>query len=982
MGMRKNRLGSTDLKLSAVGFGTCQLQMVPEAQAVATLVRGFELGVNWVHADLGYGGVETLVARAIAQSGRKDVIPVANGWGSTARMEEAFQHTCRAYGKDRLELFGLSCIDDDDLILKHDVWGKHGMVARLQQMRREGRIGATWCSTHGEPAYVERLIESGAFDAIMLAYNPLGFHALTYDAKQEGKEYEDVAENARRIFPLALARKVGLLIMKPLAGGLLVPSKAFPQRKRFSREAEPLTARDILRSILVMPGVTAVVPGTASVEEAEENARAGHEPIEVAPRVTRGLTDTVTQMRTELCSRCGECEPTCSKQLPISWMFREGYVWSYTADVFDAIDRHHYFHLHPSTTLACHTCTNRSCECPYGISIPDALTDVHAQVLDMRDKGVMHPPPAEADAHTRRGHVAARVLLVDVPKDLAPGANGTCRLWLENAGQQPWRPATGADGGTPLYLRAMAGDYPLAECALRITVAAGERAFFAFDMRAPMHAGTLAVEYQLVTPGHDDRPERATAVAERPLAVGAAPAPSAPAETYPCGTPKARPVPVAVELPAADRDTAVWKQLHALHPWSYTPTQGMAMGPGGASFPLIVDRAEGCRIWDLRGREYLDYTMAWGTTVLGYGNPHVQQALAAAMRAPPLLAYPRSIQAEVVTMLAEDFPGVTKVAFGKNGSDVCTLAARLCRSYTGRKTILYCGYHGWGDFWVEQHGFGRTGVPEHDPHLIHRFRFNDTAGFLQLFERHRSDLAGVMLEPSGPWGGNEVGQEPDVEQAFLETLRKATRSVGALLIFDEIITGYRYLQGSVQKARGVIPDLTCLGKALASGMPLSALLGRGDVMEVAFGKTHYGPTFQAEAWSLAAAKATIEVFRREPVAEHVWRQGEALRVGVEAALRDAGLAGAMKGPPFRMSLVLGEADVARRHRQRTLLQQELLQRGISIYDNGVMLPCFAHDDDTLARTLAAFRDALALVATATADGSLERRLVIPLLREM
>ncbi len=434
--------------------------------------------------------------------------------------------------------------------------------------------------------------------------------------------------------------------------------------------------------------------------------------------------------------------------------------------------------------------------------------------------------------------------------------------------------------------------------------------------------------------------------------------------------------------PGKNRDALLWQQLQRLHPWSYTPTQGMSVGRDGTSFPVMVERAKGCRIWDLHGKEYIDYTMGWGTTVLGYCHPEVQQAVRSAMRSAPLLAYPRPIQTEVQRLLEQDFPGITGVAFGKNGSDVCTLAARLCRGYTGRKTILYCGYHGWGDFWAEQHGFARSSIPERHPALIHRFRFNDTEGFMALFEQHRADLAGVMLEPSGPWGGNEIGCEPDADQSFLETLREATRSAGALLVFDEMITGYRYLEGSVQRARGVTPDLTCLGKAIASGMPLSVLLARGDIMQVAFGKAHYGPTFQAEAWSFAAAKATIEVFHREPVARHVWRQGEALRQGINEALRVAGVPGYVRGPPFRMSIYFGDDEKETRELQRTLLQQELLRLGVSIYNNGVMLPSYAHDDVTLEKTLAVFRATLLTVGRATREGSLEPKVCIPLLREM
>jgi glutamate-1-semialdehyde aminotransferase/predicted aldo/keto reductase-like oxidoreductase len=917
-----------------------------------------------VHADLGYGGIEQIVARAIRESGR-DIIPVGNGWGTVERVEEAFRRVCRAYGKERLEVFGLSCVDDDDLILGHDVWGPRGIVAKLLEMKRDGRVGATWCSTHGNPEYVERLVECGAFDAIMLAYNPLGFHALTYDAEQEGKPYEQLAENRNRVFPLAAARGVGMLVMKPLGGGLLVRSKAFPQRHRFSSE-QPLVAADVLRSILAMPGVTAVVPGTATVAEAEENALAGHAAEPLVEAVSNSIEVTTAKMRTELCSRCGDCEPTCSKSLPISWLFREAYVWNYSADLFDAIDRHHYFHLHPDTTLACATCTNRTCECPAGIHIPSALATVHATMVDLRERGLMHSPPAEAALHTRRGHVAARVLLVDVPETIACGAIGSCRVWLENAGDRPWVPTAEHDGrAQPIYLRALADGVPLAECALRLRILPGERSFFAFELGAPLHPGAVDFALELVTPWSEHGPEQATHVATKRL------------ECVDTAAQKTRASDDGVET-----TTRTFRQLHSLHPWTYTPTHGVAADREGQSLPVIVDRAEGCRIHDLSGREYIDYTMGWGTTVLGYGHPAVQHAIANAMQSAPLLVYPRTVQADVCSLLAEDFPGTTAIAFGKNGSDVCTLAARLARSYTGRSTILYTGYHGWGDFWVEQHGFDRTGVPPRDRPLIHRFRFNDTQGFLELFERYRHDLACVMLEPSGPWRGNEYGHEPDADQGFLATLRETTRSAGALLVFDEIITGYRYRQGSVQRARGIEADLTCLGKALASGMPLSALLGRGDVMAKSFHKTHYGPTFQAEAWSLAAAKATIGVFRRFPVAEHVWQQGEALRNGISAALAAAGLRGEMRGPPFRQGLMLLEPDAAVRHRQRTLLQQELLQHGVSIYNNGVMLTSFAHDDAAIARTLEVFRAAFDAVVSATRDGSLERRIAIPLLGEM
>ncbi len=1078
------RVGQTDLQLSVVGFGTCQLRMVPERQAIQTLCQGFELGVNWVHASPDYEGAEELVARAIAASGRRDIIPVTNGWASADKLEELFANSCRIQGRDTLPLYGLSCIDDDELLLRNNVWGPGGLVERLVQMKRDGRIQATFCSTHAPPEYVQKLIESGAFDAIMLAYNPLGFHALSYDSRSEGKPYEVLPENARRIFPLAAERGVSLLVMKPFAGGMLTRGKAFPARRRFSNEQVELEPADILRTILLHPGVTAVVPGTAAVAEAVQNARAGHAPLEVAPAARTLLEQTVTLMRRDLCSRCGECDTTCSKSLPISWLFREGYMWSYQADTFEGIDRHHYFRLHPDRTLACATCIEQTCHCPYGIEIPRELTAVHAQVLELSARQLMHSHPAAAEQFTRRGHVAARVLTQELPAQLAGGKSGLARVWLENVGDRCWTRGETRGDRCRIFLRAATDRLPLADCELRQDVHPGERAHFAFELPAPRAGGEHLVHLELVTPGLAGGSELVTRIAEATLTV-VAPAPAAAArgrdpagghsmafvahaipararpgevvlvrvtlenrsarvwrsqaqdgrcidlvvsigdellDTLKLGRPEVLPgqqvevlaplalpatpgrhvlcfdlveqtvarfsahgieplrVPVEIAAGAPTADAALFAHAQRVHPWHYLATQGVAGARDGSSFPVFVTRARGCRIWDQGGKEYIDYTMGWGSTVLGYAHPAVTAAVQEALAEATLLAYPRPLQQQVEALLLADFPGAGTVAFGKNGSDVCTLAARLCRAFTRRQTLLHCGYHGWGDTWVEPLGFAATGVPEPARPLLHRFRFNDVDGLLRLFAAHERDLAGVFLEPSGPWGGH--GCEPDADQAFLEVLRDKTREVGALLVFDEIVTGYRYPQGSVQRARGVVPDLTCLGKAMASGLPLAALLGRSDILRSAYDRTRYGPTFQEETLGLAAAKATIEWFHAHPVATQIWEHGTQLRAGIDAALAAAGVPGRVTGPPFRMSLVLGETDPRQLLLQRTLLQQELLRRGISIFNNGVMLPSTAHDATTLAQSLAAFSESLRIVAAATRAGSLGAGLEIPLLREM
>ena len=210
--MKLNRIGTTDLMLSAVGFGTAQLRMVPERQAVDTLLRGFELGVNWVHTAPDYGGAEEIVLQAIRRSGRKDLVMGTVGYGGPQKLEELFEHTCEMVGSDRLDLYGIACIDDREFV-KENVWEPGGMVEFLRRKKEAGRIRALFCTTHAPPDRVAHLIECGVFDAIMLAYNPLGFHVLSYHALSEGKQYEELEENRRRIFPLALERQVSLLVM-------------------------------------------------------------------------------------------------------------------------------------------------------------------------------------------------------------------------------------------------------------------------------------------------------------------------------------------------------------------------------------------------------------------------------------------------------------------------------------------------------------------------------------------------------------------------------------------------------------------------------------------------------------------------------------------------------------------------------------------------------------------------------------------------
>jgi glutamate-1-semialdehyde aminotransferase/predicted aldo/keto reductase-like oxidoreductase len=1100
--MQTRPVGRTGINLSVVGFGTAQLQMVPERQAVETLVRGFELGVNWVHTAPDYGGIDPWIKKAIKES-RREVNVLSAGPAHTKDFAAFFENTCHVYQTQRLALYGIAGIEDIEWH-GENLWDRGGMVEYLQARKAEGRLGGIYCSTHASADYVARLIESGVFDAIMLAWNPLGFHQQSHPWARAkiGRDYEDLPEYRERIFPLAAERGVSLLIMKPFAGGLLCKSKALPPHDWFAAaEAEPAIPADVLRLILEAPAVCAVVPGTASVEEAEENARAGHAPLLVSANRRARLTSTVESLRTSLCSRCGKCETTCSQALAIPALFRDAYIWASRNETSMANATENYFDLHPQAVSTCATCAARTCICPQGIDIPAALTRVHGRMQALRAIE-QHPGPSSAfPERIVEGRHRVLVYTADVPSRFASRTIGLARFLLQNAGDEKWM----AEQHTPdNALAASIGiafnDRPRAVVPLRNTVCPGELSPLAFEFATPREPGAYTLRFSLL-PLKADRTDGGTvfysstvtvepnpstnlslhrrlsrflrgdlaqpqpqphtpyppAKTARPYAAGyvehsipaclkagvtygvrltlantgtlswfahpvegdpvtvlvsvdntllaTLPLPQAevaPGQTVTLHFPfRAHDLPgphhVRVELSAfAAQGVEPWNidvqvvkapmtesvrvfELSRKHnPWHYNPLQGITQSRDGHPFPLFVSRAKGCRVWDLEGNEFLDYTMGWGSTILGHADDRIQDAVRQMLDTGAIPPFPHPVEMEVSRMLIEDFPTNDMVVFGKNGSDVCTIAARLARVVTKKKVILSCGFHGWQDFALDYFNFEDCGIPYGPERSLHKFKFNDRAGFLELYNRVKDDLAAVMIEPAGPLIDDSVGLGGEPDREFLHTIADSARQAQALLIFDEIVTGFRYPQGSAQRAYGITPDLTCLGKALASGMPLSALLGPYRIFLEYFHKTHFCPTFKGEVYSLAAARSAIRIYRSEPVAKHIWRYGQELRKGIHDVCRQVGIDGECTGPPFRIAFIFREPDAARRQLKRTLLMQELLKERV-ITVTGMMLPSYAHGEETLRRTIAAFAKALEIVEHADRRNELHRYIELVLL---
>jgi predicted aldo/keto reductase-like oxidoreductase len=554
--MNYRRLGRTNITVSVIGFGTAQFRLVPERQAIETLLRGFELGINLVHTAPDYEGADDLIARALKETSQR-VVVCSQGYGSMDQFERHFEEMCRKLDEERLDLFGIACIEDRELA-GENVWGPGGMVEFLQLMKQAGRLSSSFCTTHSSPDGIKRLIESDLFDALMIPYNVLGFHLLSecfppldedpktdpFDLtalrwrKEQG--FESLTRNKEEIFPLARQHDIGLMIMKPLAGGLLCQGKAFPPRLRIAPEAATITAGEALRLILRNPEVACVVPGTASPEEAEENALAGHGSLTSIEEHAESLESNVRLLDTALCSRCGQCANSCSQGLWIPWLFRSGYTHIYNNDMFvwnqTELD---YFSLDPSKQSTCSTCPEVTCYCPSGIDIPTGLAQIHEDMVGLAEQDLvpsnswlttgealvgavptgLRPcaaavhryyrvlkahfplllrPFAVASAwlfHRRRNRRwSAHVLTRDLPAVIQPGVKAVCRLFLENTGRQPWY--TDEDGSTVLRVY-LEGELQQ-EVRLRQRVDPNQRGHFSFELKAPQRHGSYRLSLDLI----------------------------------------------------------------------------------------------------------------------------------------------------------------------------------------------------------------------------------------------------------------------------------------------------------------------------------------------------------------------------------------------------------------------------------------------------------------------------------------------------
>jgi len=391
--------------------------------------------------------------------------------------------------------------------------------------------------------------------------------------------------------------------------------------------------------------------------------------------------------------------------------------------------------------------------------------------------------------------------------------------------------------------------------------------------------------------------------------------------------------------------------------------------------PIVVDRAAGARLWDADENEYIDYVCSWGALILGHAHPKIVQAIADQARRGTSFGMPTELEVELATRIRKALPSCEKVRFVSSGTEATMSAVRLARAATNRDLIIkFDGcYHGHSDSFLSEAGSGLAtlgiaacpGVPQALAELTLNAPYNDAPAVEKLFHQNPNKIAAIIVEPVAA----NMGLVPPAP-GFLESLRELATRHGALLIFDEVITGFRVCYGGAQTLSGIRPDLTTLGKIIGAGLPVAAYGGRKDLMDqvAPLGPVYQAGTLSGNPLAMSAGVASLELLAAPGFYESLDARAKRLGDGIEAALRDTGAlataarVGSLLTLFFSPGAVSNYADAKKCDTKRfAAFFRAMLARGVFIAPSQfeAMFVSAAHSDVDIDSTIAAFRESLA-----------------------
>ena len=394
-----------------------------------------------------------------------------------------------------------------------------------------------------------------------------------------------------------------------------------------------------------------------------------------------------------------------------------------------------------------------------------------------------------------------------------------------------------------------------------------------------------------------------------------------------------------------------YERAKKLMPGGGSPTRRPSFFIPG-EYPIFFEEGKGGRIKDIDGNEYIDYMCAYGPIIIGYREPEIDEAVIKQIREKGFcFSLGQPYENRLAEKLRELIPCAEMSLFVKTGSDGTTAAIRLARAFTGRIKILRCGYHGWHDWCVK----GKGGIPKKFYEDVFEFEFNNLKDLEGLFKEHSRETAAVIMTPYGhPL--DQTLQEP--VPGFLEEVKTLAHQCGALLIFDEVRTGFRISMGGAQKYYGVTPDIAVFGKAMGNGYSIGVVTGKEEIMKNAGSDVYVSSTFFPNSLGYIAALKTIEFMEENKVLEAVWEKGRYLMNGIKKALETNQVGGELSGIPPMMFISFKKAGEKFPEEKRADFYSQMIRRGVFIHPYHHGYVCYRHTKEDLDYTIQAVEESL------------------------
>ena len=393
--------------------------------------------------------------------------------------------------------------------------------------------------------------------------------------------------------------------------------------------------------------------------------------------------------------------------------------------------------------------------------------------------------------------------------------------------------------------------------------------------------------------------------------------------------------------------------------------------------PIYAERASGCRIWDIDGNEYVDWQSAVGPIILGYADPVVDEAVRQQIARGSIYTIVEENAVELAEELVRLIPSAEMVRFVKGGGEACTVSVRIARGVSGKDKVLFCGYHGWHDWYLAANlgaerlgghllpGIEPIGVPQALEGTSMPFEYGNLNMLEDLLKQHEGEIACIIMEP----------MRTELPPAgYLEGVRELATRHDVVLIFDEVSSGFRIALGGVQEFTGVVPDISVFAKAISNGYPMGAVVGRREFMEPA-ARMFISSAYWDDNIGVAAALATLKELQRRDAVGHFERLGASFKERINRVAREVGLEAECTGVAAHPGIHIKVEDPQTTRTVNTLFIQENARRGV-ILPPGFFFNC-AHDDEALDITEEAVRGSFAVIKEGLENNRLSELLEVP-----